>query len=71
MYATQSLIHNKHFNIHFITLGLPIATGSRFFGMVGRYMFESLKNEDSENNRKPKLRMNNGQLIPHVEKCIH
>ena len=29
------------------------------------------KNEDSENNRKPKLRMNNGQLIPYVEKCIH
>ena len=29
------------------------------------------KNEDSENNRKPQLRMNNGQLIPYVEKCIH
>ena len=22
-------------------------------------------------NRKPQLRMNNGQLIPYVEKCIH
>ena len=29
------------------------------------------RNEDSENNRKPQLRMNNGQLIPYVEKCIH
>ena len=29
------------------------------------------KNEDSENNRKPQLRMNNGQLILYVEKCIH
>ena len=29
------------------------------------------KNEDSENNRKPQLRMNNGQLIPYVENCIH
>ena len=28
------------------------------------------KNEDSE-NRRPQLRMNNGQLIPYVEKCIH
>ena len=28
------------------------------------------KNEDSE-NRKPQLRMNNGQLIPYVEKRIH
>ena len=28
-------------------------------------------NEDSDNNRKPQLRMNNGQLIPYVEKCIH
>ena len=29
------------------------------------------KNKDSENNRKPQLRTNNGQLIPYVEKCIH
>ena len=29
------------------------------------------KYEDSDNNRKPQLRMNNGQLIPYVEKCIH
>ena len=30
------------------------------------------KNEDSEKNRKPQLRMNNGQLIPYdyVEKCM-
>ena len=29
------------------------------------------RNKDLENNRKPQLRMNNGQLIPYVEKCIH
>ena len=29
------------------------------------------KNEDLGNNRKPKLHMNNGQLIPYVEKFIH
>ena len=29
------------------------------------------KNKDSENNRKPQLRMNNGQLIPYVKICIH
>ena len=28
------------------------------------------KNKNLGNNRKPKLRMNNGQLIPYVEKCI-
>ena len=29
------------------------------------------KNEDSENNRMPKLCMNNGQFTHCVEKCIH
>ena len=29
------------------------------------------KNEDSGNSKKPKLLMNNGQLIPYVGKCIH
>ena len=29
------------------------------------------KKENSDHNRKPKLYMNNGQLIPCAEKCIH
>ena len=41
------------------------------FNASKRQILHYSKNEYSENNRKPKLRMNNGQLINYVEKCIH
>ena len=49
---------------------MPMRTKSYSMPAKAKYC-TSVKNEDSENNRKPQLRMNNGQLIPYVEKCIH
>ena len=41
------------------------------FNVSKRQILHFRKNRDSENNRKPQLRRNNGQLIPYVKKCIH
>ena len=41
------------------------------FNSSKRQILHFSKNKDSENNRKPKLRMSNGQLILYVKKCIH
>ena len=49
---------------------MPMRTQSYSMPAKAKYC-TLVKNNDSDNNRKPQLRMNNGQLILYVEKCIH
>ena len=45
---------------------IPMRTKSYSMKVKAKYC-TLVKNKVSENNRKPKLRMNNGQLIPYVK----
>ena len=58
-----------------LSLSCPSFSGMRknkiLFNASKSQIFHFSKNENSENNRKPQLRMNNGQLILYVEKCVH